>query len=301
VLDGIDLAVHAGELVALLGPNGAGKTTTVEILEGYRTGDGGSVRVLGEDPRHGGPALRARVGFMLQGGGGLPPRAAAGEALRLFATLHDGGRDPTEVLRQTGLEDVAGIPIRRLSGGERQRLALAIALVGDPEVLLLDEPTAGLDPAARRATREMIAGLRDAGRGILLTTHDLADAEGLADRVVVLHDGRIVADGPPRELMAGAVTAGIRATLHARPAPGAVDRLRAAVGRLGDAVVHVPENVDPVELRVSAGAQAADAIAEIAAWAAREGLLILELRTGAASLEERYLELTGDTAVEDST
>ncbi|HET9435776.1 MAG TPA: ABC transporter ATP-binding protein, partial [Candidatus Limnocylindrales bacterium] len=159
VLDGVSLAVRSGELVALLGPNGAGKTTAVEILEGYRRPDGGTARILGEDPRGAGPALRARVGLMLQGGG-LDPRSTPRDLLRLYARFHAGGLDPDALLETVGLAAVAGTSVRRLSGGERQRLALAIALVGEPEVLLLDEPTAGMDPEARRATRALIAGLR---------------------------------------------------------------------------------------------------------------------------------------------
>ena len=194
VLDGVDLAVRPGELVALLGPNGAGKTTTVEIIEGYRTADAGTVRVLGLDPRHGGPALKARVGLMLQGGVGLEPRATPRDLVRLYAALHDGGRGADDLIDQVGLRAVAGTRVRRLSGGERQRLSLAIALAGDPEVLLLDEPTAGMDPEARRTTRTLVAGLREAGRTILMTTHDLGDVEQLADRVAILSGGVIVAN-----------------------------------------------------------------------------------------------------------
>ncbi len=301
VLDGVDLRVGGGEIVALLGPNGAGKTTTVEIVEGYRTSDGGAIRVLGEDPRRGGPALRARVGLMLQGGSGLQPRSTARETLRLFAALHDGAAAPDGLLETVGLGAVADALIRRLSGGERQRLALAIALVGEPEVLLLDEPTAGLDPEGRHATRRLIADLRSRGRAILLTTHDLGDVEALADRVVILHEGRVRANAPPAELVAESAAAGVRARLHAAPEAGALGRLTSAIRRLGGDAVVVPD-VDgrPETLSITAGAQAADAIAELASWAAREGLLILELRSGAASLEERYLELTGDAAVEDT-
>ncbi len=312
VLDGVDLLVRPGELVALLGPNGAGKTTTVEIIEGYRTADGGSVRVLDREPRQGGPDLRARVGFMLQGGEGLQPRATARESLRLFAALHDGGRQPEVLLRLTGLEPVADRPIRRLSGGERQRLALAIALAGDPEVVILDEPTAGLDPKARREARRLIAELRAAGRAILLTTHDLADAEELADRVVILAAGHVVAEGSPASLMADATSAGIRVRLHADPDATALDRLQrtlttgAGGGHAGDGgtgrgvgMITIADG-RPSQLAIGPGTQTADAIAAVAAWAAREGLLIVELRTGSASLEERYLELTGDRDVEDS-
>ncbi|HYL40922.1 MAG TPA: ABC transporter ATP-binding protein, partial [Candidatus Binatus sp.] len=227
VLDGVDLRVAPGELVALLGPNGAGKTTLVEIIEGYRTADAGSVRVLGERP-DAGPALRARVGLMLQAGG-LDPRATPRDVLRLYAAFYAGGRDPGSLLAQLGLGGAATTRVRRLSGGERQRLALALALIGEPEVLLLDEPTAGMDPEARRTTRELIAGLRAEGRAILLTTHDLVDVERLADRVAILDHGRIRAEGTPDELMAGAA-AQVRFRLHAEPTRGQLAGLASMVG-----------------------------------------------------------------------
>jgi len=194
VLAGIDLTVRPGEIVALLGPNGAGKTTTVEIIEGYRTADAGTVRVLGVDPRGGGATLKARVGLMLQGGVGLEPRATPRDLVGLYVSLYDGGPRADELIERVGLVAAARTRVRRLSGGERQRLSLAIALAGDPEVLILDEPTAGMDPEARRTTRELVAGLRDAGRTILLTTHDLGDVERLANRVAILANGTIVAN-----------------------------------------------------------------------------------------------------------
>ncbi len=192
----------AGEIVALLGPNGAGKTTTVEIVEGYRRADGGSARVLGLDPAAGGRELRARVGLMLQGGG-IDMRARPRETLRQYAAFHADARDPEELLDLVGLRDAADTRYRRLSGGERQRLGLALALVGRPEVVVLDEPTAGMDPEGRAATRRIVADLRASGVAILLTSHDLADVERLADRIAILVDGRIVAAGTPAELAAG--------------------------------------------------------------------------------------------------
>ncbi len=300
VLDGVDLVVRPGELVALLGPNGAGKTTLVEIVEGYRSADGGAVRVLGETPGDGAIPLRSRVGLMLQAGG-LDPRSTPREVLRLYAAFHAGGRDPEALLALVGLESAARTRVRRLSGGERQRLALALALVGDPEVLILDEPTAGMDPEARRTTRALISGLRAEGRAILLTTHDLVDVERLADRVAILHDGRIRAEGTPGELMAGA-SAELRFRLHGEPTAqalsGAGDSLRRLAADARVVAEATGTSVGGTAFRVVGGAATADAIAEVAAWAAREGLLIIELRAGSASLEERYLELTGDTAVE---
>jgi ABC-2 type transport system ATP-binding protein len=303
VLDGVDLTVAPGEIVALLGPNGAGKTTLVEIVEGYRTADDGRVRVLGQDPCVGGAAgsrLRARVGLMLQSGG-LDPRSTPRDVLRLYGAFHVGGRDPEALLAVVGLTAVARTRVRRLSGGERQRLGLALALVGEPEVLLLDEPTAGMDPEARRTTRELIAGLRAEGRAILLTTHDLGDVEVLADRVAILHDGRIRAIGSPEELMAGAAR-GLRFRLHAAPAPEALERLAARLGALAPgARVERDEGSglrSAAAFRVSEAGASADAVVELATWAAREGLLLVELRAGAASLEDRYLELTGDRDLE---
>ncbi|HUG29978.1 MAG TPA: ABC transporter ATP-binding protein [Candidatus Limnocylindria bacterium] len=295
VLDGINLVVRPGEIVALLGPNGVGKTTTVEIVEGYREADAGTVRVLGVDPRRGGPRLRARVGLMLQGGAGLEPRATPRDLLRLYAAFHDGGRRADELVDQVGLGAVAGTRVRRLSGGERQRLSLAIALAGDPEVLVLDEPTAGMDPEARRDTRDLVAGLRDEGRTILLTTHDLGDVERLADRVAILSGGRIVVDDTPDTVVRGGSVA-VRFRLHAPPAPASVEALGRRIAELA------PESrlraATDLDFEIAPGAASADVVAEIANWAAREGVLIVELRAGAASLEERYLELTGDRDVE---
>ncbi len=296
VVDGLDLEVRSGELVALLGPNGAGKTTTIEAIEGYRRPDGGSVRVLGADVATGGPALRARVGLMLQGGG-LDPRSTPRDALRLYAALHDGGRDPEALLDDMGLRDVAGTRVRRLSGGERQRLALAVALVGDPDVLLLDEPTAGMDPEAKRSTRALITGLRAAGRAILLTTHDLVDVERLADRVVIIAAGRVVASGAPGDLRAGAAPAlrlRLSEPLPETPATALTEDLR----RTWPDVELVAEPGDPRALTVAGTEPEPWLLAAIASWAAANDVAILEARARAATLEERYLELTGDRDVE---
>ena len=291
VIDGIDLEVGAGELVALLGPNGAGKTTTIEIVEGYRRADGGSVRVLATDPATGGPALRARVGLMLQGGG-LDPRSSPRDVLRLYAAFHAGGRDPESLLDEVGLTSVAETRVRRLSGGERQRLALALALVGDPEVLLLDEPTAGMDQEAKAATRAMVAKLRSEGRAILLTTHDLADVERLADRVVILARGRIVAQGSPAELTAGARPAlrlRLAAALSAETATALTEELR----RTWPEAELLVEAGDPLGMTIGGAAPEPWLLAGVASWAAGHDVAIVEARVRAATLEERYLELTG--------
>jgi len=300
VLDGISFRVARGELLALLGPNGAGKTTTVEIIEGYRSPDGGTVRVLGSAPAEGGAALKARVGLMLQGGG-IDPRTTPRDLLRLYAAFHETPRDPAVLLATVGLERVARTRARRLSGGERQRLALALALVGDPEVLILDEPTAGMDPEARRTTRELIAGLRAEGRSILLTTHDLGDVERLADRVAILNDGHIVAEGTTAALAAGAAPRlrfRLERTLEADEieALGSVLRAgRPAAARGELAVASEGDGDGPDRYRIDGSPPDPALIAALATWCAHAGVGIAELRAAAASLEERYFELTGDS------
>jgi ABC-2 type transport system ATP-binding protein len=199
VVDNVSMVVAAGEIVALLGPNGAGKTTTVESIEGLRRPDGGMVRVLGADPWAAGRSHRARVGVLLQDGG-FDIRARPLETLRQYAAFHAAPLDAVDLLERVGLTAVAGTPYRRLSGGERQRLGLAVALIGRPAVLLLDEPTAGMDPEARAVARDLIAAERDRGVAILVTSHDLVDVERLADRVAVMVAGRLVATGTVADL-----------------------------------------------------------------------------------------------------
>ncbi|MBI2762308.1 MAG: ABC transporter ATP-binding protein [Chloroflexi bacterium] len=297
VLDRLTMTVERGELVALLGPNGAGKTTAVEMLEGYRAADGGTVRVLGEDPRRGGPALKARIGVMLQDGG-LDPRTTPRDTLRLYAALHDQPRSPDALLDLVGLTSVARTRVRRLSGGERQRLALAVALVGDPEVLILDEPTAGMDPEARRAARALIAGLRSEGRAVLMTTHDLGDVERLADRVLILHGGRLVADGTPSALAAGAIPR-LRVRLERALSADELGAFGAAISSVVPGAVPAPEPGEAAgAILVDGVAPDPDLVAAVASWCAASRIQIVELRAAAATLEERYLSLTGDRAVE---
>jgi ABC-2 type transport system ATP-binding protein len=300
ILAGVSFEVRRGELFALLGPNGAGKTTTVEIIEGYRHADGGTVSVLGLDPAKDGVRLRPKVGLMLQEGG-IDPRTTPREALRLYSRFYRDPEDPDRLLEYVDLERAGGTRFRRLSGGERQRLGFALALVGRPELLVLDEPTAGMDPAAKQATRDRIAALRAAGTTILLTTHELSDVERLADHVAVLDRGRIVAYGTPAELtgagaprvrfrLSGALTQADGAALVASvvPAPGAASARIVASGA-GHAY----------ELGGLAEAPDPRLVTALAAWLETRGLLITELRLGSASLEERYLELVGvDVAAE---
>ena len=197
---GIEFEIREGEVFGLLGPNGAGKTTTVEILEGYRDRDAGDVRVLGVDPGRAGGDFRERIGVVLQNADPVYPILTVDEVVRLFAGYYRRAREPAEVIELVGLAEKRTDPVRSLSGGQRRRLDLAVALVGDPELLFLDEPTTGFDPAARRAAWQMIRGLRELGKTVLLTTHYLEEAEQLADRVAVVNAGRIVAHGTPAEL-----------------------------------------------------------------------------------------------------
>jgi ABC-2 type transport system ATP-binding protein len=209
VLHGLELQVPTGRVVALLGPNGAGKTTTVEILEGYRRRDAGEVRVLGVDPERAGRDFRARIGIVLQSSA-VYPTLSVGEILVLFAGYYPAPRDADEVLHLVGLEAKRDARVRTLSGGQLRRLDLGLALIGDPELVFLDEPTTGFDPAARRQAWETIRRLRALGKTVLLTTHYIEEAQSLADRVAILREGRIVSTGTPQELLAGHATVEIR-------------------------------------------------------------------------------------------
>ena len=288
VVEDLSMRVGPGEIVAMLGPNGAGKTTTVEIIEGYRRADAGTVRVLGEDPARAGRALRARVGLKLQSGG-IDLRARPRETIEQYAGFHEGSRDADELLEQLGLRAVAATPFRRLSGGERQRLAFALALVGRPEVLILDEPTAGMDPEARAAVRAVVAEQRSAGVAILLTSHDLTDVERLADRIVVLVEGRIVAAGTPAELTAGARPR-LRFRLDRSLDPDGVARLSTAVGAT------VRPTADDSWLEVLDREPTPDLVAAVADACRAVDRLIVESRTVGGSLEDAYLDLVAREA-----
>jgi ABC-2 type transport system ATP-binding protein len=206
-VQGLSFAVEPGEVYGLLGPNGAGKTTTVEILEGYRRRSSGHVRVLGHDPERRDRRMQERVGIVLQSSG-LYPRVTVSEAVEHFAKAYPSPRDAGETIGLVGLEGQSDAKARELSGGQRRRLDLALALVGDPELIFLDEPTTGFDPAARRTAWNVVRRLRDLGKTVLLTTHYLDEAQALADRVGIVRDGAIVAEGPPGEL--GPASAGYR-------------------------------------------------------------------------------------------
>jgi ABC-2 type transport system ATP-binding protein len=285
VVDDVSLTVAPGELVALLGPNGAGKTTTVEIVEGYRRADAGTVRVLGEDPARADRSMRARVGLMLQAGG-IDLRARPRESIVQYARFHADPRDADELLDMLGLRSVAATPFRRLSGGERQRLAFALALVGRPEVLILDEPTAGMDPEARAVVRAVIAEQRATGVAILLTSHDLTDVERLADRIVVLIAGRIAGAGTPAELASG-IRPRLRFRLDRALETEDLARLSGAAGAT------VRPTGDGAWLEVADRAPSPELVAAVAEACRAAGRLIVESRAVGGSLEEAYLDLVG--------
>jgi ABC-2 type transport system ATP-binding protein len=286
VIDDISIDVRAGEVVALLGPNGAGKTTTVEIIEGYRRADEGAARVLGSDPWRAARAHRARVGLMLQSGG-FDMRARPLETVREFAAYHADPLDPDTLIDDLGLREVAATPYRRLSGGERQRLAFAVALVGRPDVLILDEPTAGMDPEVRATVRERIGDARREGAAVLLTSHQLAEVERLADRITVLVGGRIVASGTPGEL-AGGLRPRLRFGLDRPLDVGELEGLGRALG----AVVAASGQGAHYE---TAAAPTSAMLSALATWCEREGRLITWSRTVGGTLEDAYLELVAAT------
>jgi ABC-2 type transport system ATP-binding protein len=279
-VDHLSLQAEAGQVLALLGPNGAGKTSTVETLEGYRQPAEGTVRVLGLDPRRDHKALTRRMGAMLQRGGvypGMSPR----EAVRLFSNYYDDCEEPDGLLYRVGLTEVASTPWRRLSGGEQQRLSLALALVGRPWVAFLDEPTAGVDPHGRLAIRDIIHDLRESGVCVVLTTHELEEAERLADRIVIIDHGKLVAEGTPAELMKAGAGKEIRFG-----APPGIDTAALAE------VVGAPVSEErPGEYLVAAEAKPAT-VAAITVWLAEQDLPLADLRAGRESLEDVFLRLT---------
>ncbi|HEY3722764.1 MAG TPA: ABC transporter ATP-binding protein [Acidimicrobiia bacterium] len=281
-VDGIDLRIPTGAVFGLLGPNGAGKTSTVETLEGYRKPDGGTVRVLGLDPQHDGPALRGRIGVMLQEGG-LYPGVRPLEALHLFAAFYPDPDDPERLLDLVGLREVAGTYVRRLSGGECQRLSLALALVGRPELVFLDEPTAGMDPRARATTWQLVRELRDAGTTVVLTTHHMDEAEHLCDQLAIIDHGRIVLEGTPADI----TDIGGR-DLHFSTTAGLDLPALAAAMSLPAAEV-LEER--PGEYTIRA-AMTPELVADLAVWLRDKGYGLTELRTERATLEEVFLQLT---------
>ena len=284
-VDDLSLTVETGEVFGLLGPNGAGKTTTVEILEGYRRAEAGDVRVLELDPWREGARLRPRIGVMLQDGG-LYPGIRPLEALSLFASYYDDPDDPQRLLDVVGLRDAEQTLVRRMSGGQYQRLSLALALIGRPALVFLDEPTAGLDPRARATTWELVRDLRDQGATVVLTTHAMDEAEQLCNRLAIIDHGRLVGYGTPSELAAANAVEETRFSAL----PG-LDRV-ALAGALGLDAGEVRE-LRPGEYVLDVLATP-ELIAGLAGWLRDRDVTLGDLHAGRGSLEEVFLRLTSE-------
>jgi ABC-2 type transport system ATP-binding protein len=282
-VDGLDLVVPAGGVTAVLGPNGAGKTTTVETCEGYRRPDGGTARVLGLDPVAQGALLRPRIGVMLQSGG-VYPGVRAEEMLRHTATLYADPLDPAALIERLGLGSCGRTAYRRLSGGQQQRLALAMAVVGRPELVFLDEPTAGLDPQARRATWDLVRELRSDGVTIVLTTHFMDEAEQLADQVVIIDGGRSIAAGSPEALCRGGAENTLR--FSGRPGLDIASLLNALPAET------VAAELTPGSYRIE-GKIDPQLLATVTCWCAQHGVMPDHLAVERRTLEDVFLELTG--------
>ncbi|MBL1069101.1 ABC transporter ATP-binding protein [Streptomyces sp. 7-21] len=281
-VDGLDLTVGRATVTAVLGPNGAGKTTTLECCEGYRRPDAGRLRVLGLDPVTQGAELRPRIGVMLQSGG-VYPGVRAAEMLRHMARLHAHPLDVPALIDRLGLGSCGRTPYRRLSGGQRQRLALALAVVGRPELVFLDEPTAGLDPQARRAAWDLVRELRADGVTVVLTTHHMEEAEELADEVAIVDAGRVIAQGTPAALCGGA---------------GDVLRFTGRPGLdLASLLAALPDGCDAAEPSPGSYRVTGDVgprlLATVTAWCAQHGVLPDRITTQRHSLEDVFLDLTG--------
>jgi ABC-2 type transport system ATP-binding protein len=244
----VDFSIEEGEVFGLLGPNGAGKTTTVEILEGYRKRDDGEVRVLGHDPERPGPDFRERIGVVLQQSE-MWPNLTVRETHAIFAGYYRAPRDVDEVIALVGLNEKAGARVKTLSGGQKRRLDLGIALIGDPDLVFLDEPTTGFDPQARRAAWEMIRSLRSLGKTVLLTTHYLDEAEQLSDRVAVMREGRIVRVGTPAELTTTDLQTEIRYRQHGEEVLVRTDEPTRVLAELTSAAVARGEELEGLQVR----------------------------------------------------
>ena len=285
-VDGLSLEVARGSITAVLGPNGAGKTTTLETCEGYRIPQGGVVRVLGLDPDAQRRDLLPRIGVMLQSGGAWSGVRAV-EMLRHIATLHAHPLDVGMLVERLGLGSCGRTPYRRLSGGQQQRLALAMAVVGRPELVFVDEPTAGMDPQARHTTWDLLEELRRDGVTTVLTTHYMDEAERLADQVHVIDRGRLIASGSPFELTRGSGSSTIRLVVTEPFPPSAPASLQSALGH-GTVVQPVNEH----SLLITGPADAGT-LATVSAWCDREGVLPESLTLGQRTLEDVFLEITG--------
>ena len=279
---GIDLTVERGEVLAILGPNGAGKTTTIEILEGYLGRDAGHVSVLGHDPAGSPRALRRRVGIVLQECG-IDRFLTCREVLQQHASFYPSPRDPDELLELVGLTEKAGERVKRLSGGQQRRLDLALGMVGNPELIFLDEPTTGFDPQARRQAWDIVQALATGGTTVLLTTHYLDEAQALADRVVVFSAGEVVESGTPDELAARSGLTRIAFTLPDGLAPPPVPGLRSIARGVFEL-----QAVDPTT-----------ALHELTAWAVHHGVALGDLTVARPSLEDTYLALIDPAAADE--
>lgn len=278
-VDHVSLTATAGEITAVLGPNGAGKTSTIEVCEGFRRASGGTVRVLGHDPAVEQRVLSQRMGVMLQEGG-VYPSARPAEMIELYCGLYGRGVDPGTLLERVGLADRANATWRRLSGGEKQRLSLALALAARPDVAFLDEPTSGVDVNGRATIREIIRDLAADGCAVVLATHELDEAERVADRVVVFDRGRVIADGTLDEIRGGTRRTRVRTSV-------AIDRaaLGAACGVDVTAVGGTEYEIASADARTTAA---------VATWLADHGVEVIDMRSGAASLEDVFRRLTGE-------
>jgi ABC-2 type transport system ATP-binding protein len=273
---GISFTVEEGEVFGLLGPNGAGKTTTIEILEGYRPRDAGIVSVLGIDPHTGGRKLRERVGLVLQEAA-VPPMLSVTELVELYRGYYPAPRPAAEIIELVGLTEKAGERVRKLSGGQQRRLDVALGLVGDPELIFLDEPTTGFDPSARRAAWEVVRNMRTLGKTIVLTTHYMDEAQYLADRICVIAAGLVVAQGTPETLRAGTDQ-----LTHIRfELPGGVEATALPLAvRLADGIAVIETSTPTRTLN------------DLTTWAVAHGLELPNLEVTRPSLEDVYLELT---------
>jgi ABC-2 type transport system ATP-binding protein len=280
---GIDFEVARGEVFGFLGPNGAGKTTTIEILEGYRGRDAGDVTVLGIDPAHPSRAWRDRIGLVLQEYE-LDPLLTVSETLDLFATFYEQPRGIAETADLVGIGDRPKVRVGALSGGQRRRLDVGVALIGDPDLVFLDEPTTGFDPSARRGAWNMIEGLKELGKTVFLTTHYMDEAQHLADRVAILRDGEIVATGAPEELESGLAEATV--ITFGLPDGTSVDAVRSQLD--GEPV---EESGRLVSVRTGDPQRA---LYRLTSWAEREGVRLTALEARRPTLEDVFLELTGD-------
>ena len=285
-VDGVELEVAEGEVFCLLGPNGAGKTTLIEILEGHRRRTSGEVHVLGFDPETGGRDFRERIGIMLQNSS-LENELNGREAVEIYGSLYPNPRPVNDVIKAVGLTEKSDARIKTLSGGQKRRLELALAIVGEPDLIFLDEPTTGFDPSARRQAWELVAGLRGLGKTILLTTHYMDEVQNLADRIAVIAHGQIVAEGTPKTL-------GDRDRLPSHIRFRLAERAHSDLPAVAQAAI---KNRDgEFALRT---AEPTQAVKDLTAWALGQGVALEGLTVAPPSLEDIYLDLIGHEAADD--